>query len=112
MSKNSDNIKRSASEQKQWNAEARAGRDIYEEYQSIFESIAAELGKTLSNAEKAKREYNNLVSISKQLSSNQEEITELSDKQLKKLRSSAEESVKEIARITKKIAAQKKEVQN
>ena len=36
MSKNSDNIKRSASEQKQWNAEARAGRDIYEEYQSIF----------------------------------------------------------------------------
>ena len=108
MSKNSDNIKRSASEQKQWNAEARAGRDIYEEYQSIFESIAAELGKTLSNAEKAKREYNNLVSISKQLSNNQEEITELSDKQLKKLRSSAEESVKEIARITKKIAAQKK----
>ena len=108
MSKNSDNIKKSAREQKQWNAEARAGRDIYEEYQGIFESIAAELGKTLSNAEKAKREYNNLVSISKQLSNNQEEITDLSDKQLKKLRSSAEESVKEIGRITKKIEDQKK----
>ena len=108
MSKNSDNIKKSAGEQKQWNAEARVGRDIYEEYQGIFESIAAELGKTLSNAEKAKREYNNLVSISRQLSSNQEEITELSDKQLKKLRASAEESVKEIKRITEKIAGTEK----
>jgi len=108
MSKNADNIKKAKNEQKQWNASARAGVDIYEEYQGIFESIAAELGKTLSNAEKAKREYNNLVSISKQLSSNQEEITELSDKQLSKLRASAEESVKEIERITTKIKGQKK----
>jgi len=102
-----DDIKKNTRAQKEFNAAAREGANIYEEYTDIFESIAGELGKTVSNAKRAKKEYSNLVSISKQLSNNQEEITKLNDKQLSSLKEQAAESVAEIGRITKKLQGQK-----
>ena len=102
-----DNINKNTRAQKEFNAAAREGANIYEEYTDIFESIAGELGKTVSNAKRAKKEYNSLVSISKQLSNNQEEITKLNDKQLSSLKEQAAESVAEIGRITKKLKDQK-----
>jgi len=103
-----DNIKKNTQAQRQFNAAAREGVNIYEEYSDIFESIAGELGKTVSEAKRAKKEYNSLVSISKQLSNNQEEITKLSNKQLTSLKEQAAASVAEIGRITEKLKNKKK----
>lgn len=40
-----DNINKNTRAQKEFNAAAREGANIYEEYTDIFESIAGELGK-------------------------------------------------------------------
>jgi|TARA_R110002012_G_C11657047_1_gene611829 hypothetical protein len=96
-----DQIKR----QKEYNKLVSEGTERYREFQGIFESIAGELGqKQVNYAKEAKREYDGLVSISRKLADNEEEINELNDKQLDALRSQAASNVKQIKQTIDKVA--------
>ena len=103
MGKNADNIKRNAAEQRAWNKLTDEGKSSYREFQGIFESIAGELGNQVNSAQQAKKEYNSLVSLSRKLADNNEELSKLSDKQLYKQQELAASSLAEIKRITEKI---------
>ena len=96
-----DQIKR----QKEYNKLVSEGTERYREFQGIFESIAGELGqKQVNYAKEVKREYDGLVSISRKLADNEEEINELNDKQLDALRSQAASNVKQIKQTIDKVA--------
>jgi len=103
-----DNLKKLTAEQRRYNAEIERGESLYREFQGTFESIAGELGKQISSAKQASKEYSNLTSISKKFAENSEEISQLSEKQLNNYKASAAASVAEIKRITEKVALQKK----
>ena len=103
-----DNIKKLTAEQKRFNALTEEGKSSYREFQGIFESISGELGKQVTSTKKAKKEYDALLGISRNLFNSQEEINKLSDKQLDTQLSLAKSSLAEIKRITEKIALQKK----
>ena len=103
-----DNIKKLTAEQKRFNALTEEGKSSYREFQGIFESISGELGKQVTSTKKAKKEYDALLGISRNLFNSQEDINKLSDKQLDTQLSLAKSSLAEIKRITEKIALQKK----
>ena len=108
MSKNSENIKQSAAAQKEFNNLSKEGQDIYREYQGIFNSISGELGKQVSYAAQAKKEYNNLASISRKLADAQKEGNRLSDEQLTNLQKRAKSSADQITFALKEVAAKQK----
>jgi len=77
-----DNIKKNTQAQRQFNAAAQDGLNTFRDYEEILGSIAGELGKQKSLTSQARKEYNSLVSISKQLAQQEEDLTRLNDKQL------------------------------
>ncbi len=108
MSKNSESIKQSAAAQREFNNLSKEGQDIYREYQGIFNSISGELGKQVSYAAQAKKEYNNLASISRKLSDAQAETNRLSDKELNSLQKRVKSSADQIKFAIEEVEAKKK----
>ena len=84
----------SAEEIRKETAAQKEKNESFREYQAILGSIAGELGKQKSEVQKAKKEYNSLISIAKQLATQEEGITRLSDKKLNTLQETAVENVK------------------
>ena len=83
----------------QINRETRAQKeynDEYREYQAIFRSISGELGQQVSHAKSAKKEYQNLASISRKLSDSQKEGNRIADKDLENLQKRAQSSADQI----------------
>ena len=96
----------------QINRETRAQKeynDEYREYQAIFRSISGELGQQVSHAKSAKKEYQNLASISRKLSDSQKEGNRIADKDLENLQKRAQSSADQ---ITADIAGVKELVKN
>jgi len=108
MSKNSESIKQATAAQREFNDLSAEGKDIYREYQGIFNSISGELGKQVSYAAQAKKEYNNLASISRKLSDSQAETNRLSDKELNNLQKRAKSSADQIKFALDEVAAKQK----
>lgn len=77
-----DNIKRNTQEQKTFNEAISEGALAYREYEDLFRSIQAELGKKTDQIKNATKSYDQLISATSQLKLNEEEITRLSDKQI------------------------------
>jgi hypothetical protein len=84
----------SAEEIRKETAAQKEKNESFREYQAILGSIAGELGKQKSEVQQAKKEYNSLISISKQLATQEEGITRLSDKKLNTLQETAAENVR------------------
>ena len=84
----------SAEEIRKETAAQKEKNESFREYQAILGSIAGELGKQKSEVQQAKKEYYSLISISKQLATQEEGITRLSDKKLNTLQETAAENVR------------------
>ena len=84
----------SAEEIRKETAAQKEKNESFREYQAILGSIAGELGKQKSEVQQAKKQYNSLISISKQLATQEEGITRLSDKKLNTLQETAAENVR------------------
>lgn len=84
-----DNIKKNTQEQKKFtgavnesNKAINEGLLAYREYEDLFRSIQAELGKKTNQIKNATKSYDQLISATSQLKLNEEEITRLTDKQI------------------------------
>jgi hypothetical protein len=104
-----DKINKLTDAQREYNAEIKRGESLYREFQGTFESIAGELGKQVSETKRAAMEYSKLVSISKKLAENEEDISRLSDKQLAKYKSSAIAAAEEVKRIVELVSLKQKQ---
>ena len=98
-----DNIKKNTQAQREFNAAARDGLSTFRDYEEILGSIAGELGKQKSLTSQARKEYNSLVSISKQLAQQEEDLTRLSDKQLADLGKKATINLAELKILAQKV---------
>jgi len=98
----------SAEETRKGTAAQKELNNSFREYQGILESISSEIGKNKTATQKAKKEYNSLVSIASQLANQQEGITRLSDKELEKLRSKARISREAIGRAAAEVELKQK----
>ena len=104
-----DKINKLTDAQREYNAEIKRGESLYREFQGTFESIAGELGKQVSETKRAAMEYSKLVSISKKLAENEEDISRLSDKQLAKYKSNAIAAAEEVKRIVELVSLKQKQ---
>ncbi len=98
-----DNIKKNTQAQRQFNAAAQDGLNTCRDYEEILGSIAGELGKQKSLTSQARKEYNSLVSISKQLAQQEEDLTRLNDKQLDDLGKRATINLAELKILAQKV---------
>jgi len=93
MADNSKNIK-------QENTEFRDQRDLLRE-------INSELGKKVNNVKDASAAYTSLQSIADKLAQDEENLVDLSDKQLNALRAQAAERLRVIQESAKQLAIEK-----
>jgi len=98
-----DEIKKAKNEQKQWNAAAKEGLSTFRDYEEILGSISGELGRQKSLTSQARKEYDSLVSISKQLAQQEEDLTRLGDKQLNDLGKKALINLAELKVLSAKV---------
>ena len=103
-----DNIKKNTQAQKEFNAAAQDGLNTFRDYSDILTSISGELGKQKSLTSQAKKEYDSLVSISKKLAQQEEDITRLNDKQLEDLGKKAQANLAEIKALAAKVVLSNK----
>lgn len=88
----------------------KAAQDIEDSFSSLrdtLKSIGEELGINVNKITEAKKEYRNLLDVAKQLQNNEEAISQLSDKQVKTLRSKAEVSLRDLKITAEKLAQEK-----
>ncbi len=98
-----DNIKKNTRAQREFNAAVNDGLNTFRDYEEILGSIAGELGKQKSLTSQARKEYNSLVSISKQLAQQEEDLTRLNDKQLEDLGKKATINLAELKILAQKV---------
>lgn len=91
-----DNIKRNTQEQKTFNEAINEGALAYREYEDLFRSIQAELGKKTDQIKNATKSYDQLISATSQLKLNEEEITRLSDKQIQQNEDKAKAAIADL----------------
>jgi hypothetical protein len=88
----------------------KAAQDIEDSFSTLREtlkSIGEELGVNVNKITEAKKEYRSLLDIARQLQNNEEEISKLSDKQIKTLRSKGEASLRDLKTTAGKLAKEK-----
>ena len=88
----------------------KAAQDIDDSFSSLrdtLKSIGEELGVNVNKITEAKKEYRSLLDIAKQLQNNEEEISKISDRQLKTFRSKAESSLRDLKATAEKLAKEK-----
>jgi len=89
----------------------KSAQDINDSFSALREtlkSIGEELGVNVNKITEAKKEYRNLLDIARQLQNNEEDISKLSDKQIKTLRSKGEASLRDLKTTAEKLAKEKK----
>ena len=88
----------------------KAAEDIEDSFANLrktLQSISEELGINVNKITEAKKEYRGLLDVARQLQNNEEEITKLSDKQIKSLRSRAESNLRDLKATAQKLAQEK-----
>jgi protein-disulfide isomerase len=92
--------------------------DSFKEQRDILKEINAELGKRLTITKEASNEYSKLENIARQLQDDEEGITQLNEKQLKKLKERTEASLRDLTsaasrlKITKNSTQEEKALNN
>ena len=89
----------------------KAAEDIEDSFANLrktLQSIGEELGINVNKITEAKKEYRSLLDIAKQLQNNEEEISKLSDKQVKTLRSKAEANLRDLQIVAQELATKKR----
>jgi hypothetical protein len=81
--------------------------DSFSALRETLKSIGEELGINVNKITEAKKEYRSLLDVAKQLQNNEEEISKLSDQQVKSLRSKAESSLRDLKATAEKLAKEK-----
>jgi hypothetical protein len=84
--------------------------DLNDSFASLRESlreINGELSNKINKITDARKEYTSLVNIAKQFQDNEEEISELSDKQIKNLKSKSEASLRDLKNSAQRLAIEK-----
>lgn len=88
----------------------KTAKDINDSFSTLREtlkSIGEELGINVNKITEAKKEYRSLLDVARQLQNNEEEISKLSDKQVKTLRSRSEANLRELKSTAEKLAKEK-----
>jgi hypothetical protein len=89
----------------------KAAEDIEDSFANLrktLQSIGEELGINVNKITEAKKEYRSLLNIAEQLQNNEEEISKLSDKQVKTLRSKAEANLRDLKIIAQELSLKQK----
>jgi hypothetical protein len=81
--------------------------DSFKDLRDTLKSISQELFKKINNISDAKKEYTSLLNIAKQFQNNEEEISQLNDKQVKDLQSKAEANLRDLKTSAEKLAVEK-----
>jgi hypothetical protein len=81
--------------------------DSFAALRDTLKAIGEELGINVNKITEAKKEYRSLLDIARQLQNNEEEISKISDKQIKTLRSKGEASLRDLKSTAKKLAEEK-----
>jgi hypothetical protein len=81
--------------------------DSFATLRDTLKAIGEELGINVNKITEAKKEYRSLLDVAQQLQNNEEEISKLSDKQIKTLRSKAEASLRDLKSTAKKLAEER-----
>ena len=102
-----DNIRKNTEEQKLFNEAIFEGKMAYREYEDIFKSIQTELGKKNNLIKDANNSYQQLISASSKLKLGEEDITRLTDKQLKNLKEKADAALKDLRYAANKLSTEK-----
>jgi hypothetical protein len=81
--------------------------DSFKDLRDTLKSITQELFKKINNITDAKKEYTSLLNIAKQFQNNEEEISQLNDKQVKDLQSKAESNLRDLKTSAERLAVEK-----
>ena len=81
--------------------------DSFKDLRDTLKSIRQELSNQINNLSDARKEYNSLLDIAKQFQNNEEEITKLTDKQVKDLKSKASANLRDVKASAERLAIEK-----
>jgi len=81
--------------------------DSFKDLRDTLKSIRQELSNQINNLSDARKEYNSLLDIAKQFQNNEEEITKLTDKQVKDLKSKAAANLRDVKSSAERLAIEK-----
>lgn len=81
--------------------------DSFASLRDNIREISEELFKKINKISDAKKEYTSLLNIAKQFQDNEEEISQLSDKQIKNLKSKSEASLRDLKNSAQRLAIEK-----
>lgn len=81
--------------------------DSFKDLRDTLKSIRQELSNQVNNLSDARKEYNSLLDIAKQFQNNEEEITKLTDKQVKDLKSKASANLRDVKSSAERLAIEK-----
>ena len=81
--------------------------DSFKDLRDTLKSISQELFKKINNISDAKKEYTSLLNIAKKFQDNEEEISQLNDKQVKDLQSKAEANLRDLKTSSERLAIEK-----
>ena len=81
--------------------------DSFKDLRDTLKSISQELFKKINNISDAKKEYTSLLNIAKKFQDNEEEISQLNDKQVKDLQSKAEANLRDLKTSAERLAIEK-----
>ena len=81
--------------------------DSFKDLRDTLKSIRQELSNQINNLSDARKEYNSLLDIAKQFQNNEEEITKLTDKQVKDLKSKASANLRDVKSSAERLAIEK-----
>ena len=99
-----DELDKNIGKAKSFNQEIERGKDSFRDYTDILKSINEELGANYSTQKDARKEYDSLISLSKQLTNQEESLTRLSDEQLTKLQEKANINVANLQSLAEEVS--------
>jgi hypothetical protein len=81
--------------------------DSFKDLRDTLKSISNELFQKVNNISDAKKEYTSLLNIAKQFQNNEEDISKLTDKQVKDLKSKASANLRDLQTSAQRLAQEK-----